>query len=224
MLEEHGAKFVHIRGADNVVADALSRLDEEDQDVKIPEEKLMAMSLTRLDYDESPDVQHPHCFASITDEELERFPMSPPLIGKEQRKLANFKQQLLKTHGESKVTVKTLENVQLLCVNNRVAIPPELTNRILKWCHDHLNHPGETRMHQTLAQMFHWPNMKAHCEHHVKQCSICQSCKKKNKKHCKLPQTDVEKSEPWNRVNVDLIGPLNVHAMNGKFQLNTLTL
>ena len=38
LLEEHGAKFVHIRGADNVVADALSRLDKEDQDVKMPEE------------------------------------------------------------------------------------------------------------------------------------------------------------------------------------------
>ena len=33
----------------------------------------------------------------------------------------------------------------------------------------------------------------------------------------------MEKSEPWNRVNVDLIGPLNVHASNGKFQLSALT-
>ena len=34
----------------------------------------------------------------------------------------------------------------------------------------------------------------------------------------------MEKSEPWNRVNVDLIGPLPVHAKNGKFILNALTM
>ena len=33
----------------------------------------------------------------------------------------------------------------------------------------------------------------------------------------------MEKSEPWNRVNVDLIGPLTVHAANRKFQLDALT-
>ena len=34
----------------------------------------------------------------------------------------------------------------------------------------------------------------------------------------------MEKSKPWNRVNVDLVGPLNdVHASNGKFQLSALT-
>ena len=84
LLEEHGAKFVHIRGVDNVVATALSRLDKEDQDVKIPEEKSMVMCSTRLDHDEGlADVQHRHCFASIMDEELERFPMSPQLISKQ---------------------------------------------------------------------------------------------------------------------------------------------
>ena len=35
---------------------------------------------------------------------------------------------------------------------------------------------------------------------------------------------DVEKSEPWNRVNVDLIGPLPFHAKNGKLTLNALTM
>ena len=139
--------------------------------------------------------------------------MSPPLIGKEQRKHKNFNQLLLKAHGDSKVTVKPLENIQLLWVNNRVATPPGLTDRILKWCHDCLNHPGETRMHQTLAQTLCWPNMKAHCENCVKQCSTCQLCEKNNKKHGKLPQKDVEKSEPWNRVNVDLIAPLNVQNL-----------
>ena len=88
------------------LADALSRLDKEAKDVCIPAEKLMVMEMTRLDHDESMEIQQPHCFASLTDEELERFPTSPPLIGKEQHKHKNFKQQLLKAHGDSKVTMK----------------------------------------------------------------------------------------------------------------------
>ena len=34
----------------------------------------------------------------------------------------------------------------------------------------------------------------------------------------------MEKLEPWNRVNVDLIGPLTVHAKNGTFTLDALTM
>ena len=75
-----------------------------------------------------------------------------------------------------------------------------------------------------MAQTFYWPGMKAQCEHCVKHCSICQWCKKHNTKCGKLPQKDVEKSEPWSRVNVDLIGPLNVRAKNGRFKLNALTM
>ena len=120
--EECGAKFVHIRGEDNVAADALSRLDKEEQCVPIPEGKLMVMCLTSMDHNEGLEEPPPHCFASLTDEELERFPMSPPLIGKEQRKIPDFRQQLLKSHGESKVTVNTVENVPLFCVNGKVAV------------------------------------------------------------------------------------------------------
>ena len=66
--------------------------------------------------------------------------------------------------------------------------------------------------------------MKAHCEHHVKHCKKCQLCKHNKVKYGKLPQKDAEKSKPWNRVNVDLIGPLPVHAKNSKFMLNALTM
>ena len=79
-------------------------------------------------------------------------------------------------------------------------------------------------MHKTLEQLFWWPNMRAQCENHVAHCKTCQLCKKTNKKHGKLPQKDVEKSIPWNRVNVDLIGPLTCQAKNGTFHLLALTM
>ena len=222
LVEEYGATFEHIAGSKNVVADALSRL-ETCSKPSVPEGTVMAMCLSRLDHDESLEEPPNHSFASLTDEELERFPMSPPLIATEQRKEKGFKQHLLKLHG-NKVTTKVVEDVQLLMVNGKIAVPPSLTPRILEWYHDYLNHPGATRMHKTLEQLFWWPNMRTQAEHHVAHCKICQMCKKSNKKHGKLPQKDVEHSIPWNRVNVDLIGPLSCKANNGTFNLLALTM
>ena len=52
LLEEYGPTYVYIKGEHNVMADALSRLDKEKVDVKIPEGKLIAMCLTRIDHNE----------------------------------------------------------------------------------------------------------------------------------------------------------------------------
>ena len=221
-MEEYGATIVHIAGESNVVADALSRLETGETD-SIPQGQLMAMCLSRIDHDEHVEEQPNYAFASLTDAELEMFPMSPPLIAREQKKEKGFRQTLLKAHG-TKVSTKTIEDQQLLMVDNKIAVPPTLVNRILTWYHDYLKHPGSTRMHKTLEQVFWWPNMRANCEHHVSHCKICQLCKSSNKKYGKLPQKDVEKSVAWNRVNVDLIGPLTVLAKNGKFELNALTM
>ena len=79
-------------------------------------------------------------------------------------------------------------------------------------------------MCKTLEQLFWWPNMRSQVENHVAHCKICQLCKKSNKKCGKLPQKDVEPSIPWNRVNVDLVGPLSCKAKNGTFSLLALTM
>lgn len=102
----HGPIYVNIKGENNVVADALSRLDKEKVDAKIPEGKLIAMCLTRIDHNEGSEEPPLHCFASLTDEELERFPVSPPSNCKEQHKETNLRQKLLKSHGDSKVSQK----------------------------------------------------------------------------------------------------------------------
>ena len=85
LVEEHGATFEHIAGSKNVVADALSRLETCSKS-SVPEGTIMAMCLSRLDHDEGLEEPQNHVFASLTDEELERFPMSFPLLAKEQKR------------------------------------------------------------------------------------------------------------------------------------------
>jgi hypothetical protein len=57
---------------------------------------------------------------------------------------------------------------------------------------------------------------------YVKTCCDCQVCKKKCKKYCHLPP---KATVPWNKVNVDLIGPLSIKTKSKKsIVLNALTM
>jgi hypothetical protein len=102
LLEEFGPEYEHIAGKDNIVADALSRLELDDgsKDPKV-EGQVMAHLMCTLIRDESIFVPEAsdvlgmaECFAygtSATHEE--RFPMSPKLIAKEQLKDRTFKKK-----------------------------------------------------------------------------------------------------------------------------------
>jgi hypothetical protein len=79
-------------------------------------------------------------------------------------------------------------------------------------------------MEATLRQAYEWPNMRHTVQHHVHGCAICQRNKQQRKKYGKMPVKVAEKSTPWNRVNVDMIGPLKVKAANGTFELRALTM
>ena len=53
--------------------------------------------------------------------------------------------------------------------------------------------------------------MKEDVEYTVRTCKTCQQFKKTQKKYGKLPAKEAEmESTLWERVNVDLIGPLTV--------------
>ena len=94
LLEEYGPEYHHIKGEDNIVADALSRINTESDDELITEPgKEVALCMSTLTRDETMELpQHADisgmatCFAGSDDVAFERFPMKPALIAKEQRK------------------------------------------------------------------------------------------------------------------------------------------
>ena len=80
-------------------------------------------------------------------------------------------------------------------------------------------------MEATLRQLFTWNNLRKDVERHVRTCRTCQLCKKNRKKYGHVPPKEAEQSIPWNRVNVDMIGPLSVKTPDGKtHQLQALTM
>lgn len=59
----------------------------------------------------------------------------------------------------------------ILLRGNRIAIPNELTNRILELAHE--GHPGMSKMKRRLRSKVWWPKMDQNVEMYVKQCHDC---------------------------------------------------
>jgi hypothetical protein len=79
-------------------------------------------------------------------------------------------------------------------------------------------------MEATLRQNLTWTNLKKDVEAVVKNCHECQIGKKVRKKYGDLPEKLAERPISWNRVDVDLIGPLTIKTPSGNKELLALTM
>jgi hypothetical protein len=91
LLEEFGPEYHHIAGKDNVVANALSRLDLSSEDHKGKHAaECMTMLIRDEGYVDMPDPSDraamAEFFALDEEQKNEEFPMLPALIAEEQRK------------------------------------------------------------------------------------------------------------------------------------------
>jgi hypothetical protein len=71
-------------------------------------------------------------------------------------------------------------------------------------------------MEATLRQNLTSPNLKKDAEAAVKKCHECQIGKKVRKKYGDLPAKVSERPIAWNRVDIDIIGPLTIKTPSGK--------
>ena len=115
-------------------------------------------------------------------------------------------------------------DTDLVVFKERILVPKSLQKCVVSWYHKYLAHPGETRMLETLTKLYFWPKMAEDVKRHVKYCKQCQINKRGRKHYGKLPAKVAEESVPWQRVNVDMMGPLTVKTATGKRSLLVLTM
>ena len=204
ILEEYGPELIYIKGENNVVADALSRLNL--QPTTLPATLETMAEHFGLDDDDLP---------------ADAYPLHYKLIAREQNKDRNlFK--LLKSNT-SGYTIKSFcgggKKRDLICHNDKIVIPSSLQRRVVEWYHTTLCHPGETRTEQTIRQHFTWTRLRQDVAHVCGRCHTCQVTKKSKKKYGHLPAKEAE-VEPWDKLCVDLIGPYTIKRAGKK----TLTL
>eukprot|EP00804_Cyclotella_cryptica_P001856 CCRYP_020947-RA/>CCRYP_020947-RA protein AED:0.81 eAED:0.81 QI:0/-1/0/1/-1/1/1/0/110 len=52
-----------------------------------------------------------------------------------------------------------VKRTQLLCKDGKMVIPKELQHRAVSWYHHYLQHPGHTRLEETLCAAMYWKGM-----------------------------------------------------------------
>ena len=204
ILEEFGPTIHHLAGADNVVADALSRLLS-----------------NRLESTEgpssAPDVaeETKEMFATTRREaEDTTFPLAKYKIQNAQNKELNKKNSELKrflSDPESGFRRAEVDDVELVLYRDKIYIPAPLRTDVLHWYHHYLNHPGGDRLGKTIAQTCYWKGMLTAAKAHVKSCQVCNELKPKRHKYGHLPPKQIGRLTPWKTVHVDLIGPYSIH-------------
>jgi hypothetical protein len=196
VLEEFGPDLQCIKGENNVVADALSRLDIDDE-----QEIFNVSECFGYDDDDLPPSSHPTRYKEITKAQLD----DPAL------------QTKLRIHKGCTENVFRGgdEDYKLICRNNKTCLPQALQQKTMDWHHETLCHPGTTRTEATTRQHFDWKGLQNMVIKTCKKCTNCQLAKPTAQKYGKLPAKIAEEN-PWDTLCVDLIGPYKIERKGKK--------
>lgn len=215
IAEEFNITIVHRSGSSNTAADALSRLPLMDTDVpssvRQAEERFMDAYLFY------PVQNHMHALYPMNFKQLEEVQMNDAhLVNICQKKPNKYK--AIATGEHQLIHHLSDENPPKW----KIVIPVRHINPVLEWFHRVLNHPGATRMYRTMGIHFFFPNMKSIVEEYCKTCNICQRVKGPFPKLGQLPMKTPE-SNPWEEVQVDLIGPWIFKFSKWQVTINAIT-
>jgi hypothetical protein len=202
ILEEYNPELIYIKRENNVVADALSRLNFTPSSL---EANLFSEKNAEL--------------FGIADEDfpVPSYPLEYRVIDRYQQRdralLAKLKQ------NASGYAVKPFcgggKQRLLICKHDKIVIPKPLRQRVISWYHETLCHPGINRTEETISQHLWWPKMRDDITNHVSTCPTCQKNKKQRKKYGHLPEKIAE-TDPWDVLCVDLIGPYTIRRKGHK--------
>jgi len=189
LLEEFGPKLTYVKGSNNMVADALSRLE-------IAEEEFSA-----------------EAFANELVNEEEEFPTGYPLSYKEiafRQKKDRALQNKFRTDPAlyvKKPYTFSDSTYELITENDKIYIPKALQQKCAKWYHLTLMHPGEKRLELTIAQHYAWIGLSTTCISVCKRCTNCAVSKKRDKKYGLLPPKPTPEIILRHKLCIDLVGP-----------------
>ena len=93
----------------------------------------------------------------------------------------------------------------------------------MEWYHEHLLHPGETRMELIICQHFYFKGIQDIIKQVCQACPTCKKNKVQYKKYGKLPPKSPE-IIPWHTLCINLIGPYKIGKGKEETQLYCLTM
>jgi hypothetical protein len=199
----------YLKGKENVLADALSRLDSDKNDLEISDDKedrfVFNLMTPAIDLNQVAR-------ASSLDKELVgvRRMLEQGIHLKEYPYWNGMKEQL---------TVQVCGDEFVVLKGDLVIIPKAMRNTVLGLAHD--THMGISKMKSLLRVTAYWPGMSKEIGEFVRRCDICL---KNSDQGCKSKMTAVadEIKEPGEVIAVDIVGPSPL--FDGNVALTTIDL
>jgi hypothetical protein len=166
LMEECGPETHCVKGPENMVADALSRLPasyDPEKPCAVPSREELA-----------------ECFAKDI-EPTWPFPISIALIKSFQQRDNDLTQKA--ASDDPAHSVSPFRGGAVICHNDKAVMPLQLRTHVAKWCHKMLCHPGERCTEETIRQHLTWPGLKTDvlkCDKKIVQIARKARNKRKN--------------------------------------------
>jgi hypothetical protein len=122
-----------------------------------------------------------HVFANRS-EENEIYPLTVKEIVEAQQADTTLKHFFKRNAVLDKgLELQLIENESCICNKGRLVIPKPLQRRATMWYHRYLQHPGHTRLEETMKSAIYWKGMRNTVRSITKSCKSCQVNKKVHK-------------------------------------------
>lgn len=197
-IQAHDFDIVYCSGKQNIIADFLSR--------------------NPLSLDESLNEEKIEDKTQDTNDGLQLFFIESQQVKNEQRSdqfCQRWRQALSNSGRERYKGFHVVDDVLFKCVRLQgvqkelLVLPNSLFNEIMQEIHDNPHSGGHLGLMKTLAKFrsrYFLPLSISRIEHYVKSCLVCQESKKK---HTVLPLQPMIVDNLFDRMEIDIIGPLN---------------
>ncbi len=154
-----------IKGIHNTVVDEISHLDfdpsEENKENWITFTKCLCFYTMHAVEDTSPP-NHKEIMQVVFANHIKTTAIYP-LAVREIAKAQTQDKMLDKLTLLEKYKPQLIEDVQVLCKDDKLVIPKELEKSAVEWYHNFLQHPGTTCLEETLHASMHWKDLMTFC-------------------------------------------------------------
>jgi hypothetical protein len=139
------------------------------------------------DPDKTNAIQMNQVFANRSEED-EIYPLTVKEIVKAQKADSKLK-HFFKSNAvlDKGLELQLIENKSCICHRGRFVIPKPLQGCAVMWYHHYLQHPGQTRLEETMKAAIYWKDMIKTIQSKMKSCKTCQVNKKCTQKYGHLP-------------------------------------
>jgi hypothetical protein len=108
-----------------------------------------------------------------------------------------------------------VEDTKVLCRNGKLIISTSLQHRAVAWYQHYLQHPGHSRLKETIRSVIYWRVMCTTIQRYVKSCRSCQVNNKRHSLRYGHVPPKLVITTPWRVLCVDLVGPYTLKSKDG---------